>query len=65
MRNNALLIAGPEPPCHVLHKDLIHAYHLFVGCTPEEIVQVFQKTSIQLIICDVQVAAPDGRQLWS
>ncbi|MFL5743383.1 MAG: helix-turn-helix domain-containing protein [Niastella sp.] len=63
MRNNVLLIAGAEQPCPVLHKDLLHAYNLFVACTLEEIFKVFEKTSIQLIICNVHLPAQDGWQL--
>lgn len=63
MRNHVLLIAGTEQPCHVLYKDLNHAYKLFVASTVEEIHQVFEKTSIQLIICSVHLPALDGWQL--
>jgi two-component system, cell cycle response regulator len=63
MRNNVLLIAGAEQPCHALHKDLIHAYNLFVASTLAEIYQVFEKASIQLIICSVHLPAPDGWQI--
>jgi AraC-like DNA-binding protein len=63
MRNNVLLIAGTEQPCHVLHKDLIHAYHLFVACSPDEVYQVFEKASIQLIICSVHLPMLDGWQM--
>jgi two-component system, cell cycle response regulator len=63
MRNNVLLIAGTEQPCSALHKDLIHAYNLFVAGTLEEVYQVFEKTSIQLIICSVHLQGPDGWQI--
>jgi AraC-like DNA-binding protein len=61
MRNNVLLIAGTEQPCHALHKNLIHAYRLFVACTLREIYRVFEKASIQLII--IHLPAPDGWQI--
>jgi AraC-like DNA-binding protein len=38
-------------------------YNLFAACTLEEVYQVFEKTSIQLIICSVQMPALDGWQL--
>jgi two-component system, cell cycle response regulator len=63
MRNNVLLIAGTEQPCHALHKDLIHAYNLFVASTLAEMYQVFEKASIQLIICSVHLPVPDGWQI--
>jgi two-component system, cell cycle response regulator len=63
MRNNVLLIAGTEQPCNVLHKNLIHAYNLFVARTLEEVYQVFEKASIQLIICTVHLPATDGWQI--
>jgi len=63
MRNNVLLIAGTEQPCHFLHKNLIQAYNLFVAGTLREIYQVFEKASIQLIICSVHVPEPDGWQI--
>src|ERR1044072_1706047 len=60
MRNNVLLIAGTQKPCHALHKNLINAYQLFVACSLEGIYQVFEKASIQLIICSVQLPALNG-----
>jgi two-component system, cell cycle response regulator len=63
MRDNVLLIAGTEQPCHALHKNLIHAYNLFVACTLEEIYKVLDRTSIQLIISDVHLPALNGWQL--
>jgi len=60
MRNNVLLIAGTEQPCNALHKNLIYAYQLFVACSLEGIYQVFEKASIQLIICSVQLPALNG-----
>lgn len=63
MRNNVLLIAGTEQPCHVLHKNLIQTYNLFEASTLEEVYQVFEKASIQLIICSVHLPALDGWQM--
>jgi AraC-like DNA-binding protein len=60
MRNNVLLIAGTEQPCNALHKNLIHAYQLFVACSLEGIYQVFEKASIQLIICSVHQPVLNG-----
>lgn len=62
MRNNVLLIAGTEQSCQ-LHNYLIHAYNLFVASTREEVYQVFEKASIQLIICSVDLQALDGWQI--
>ena len=61
MPNNVLLIAGAEQPCHVLHKNLLHAYQLFVACNLREIYQVFEEASIQLII--IHLPAPEGWQI--
>jgi two-component system, cell cycle response regulator len=61
MRNNVLLIAGTEQP--LLHKDLIHAYNLFVAGNLNEIYQVFEKASIQLIICSAHLPVLDGCQM--
>lgn len=63
MRNNVLLIAGTEPPCHVLLRNLHVAHNLFIACTFEDIFKVLEKTAIQLIICGVQEPAVNGWQL--
>jgi two-component system, cell cycle response regulator len=62
MYNNVLLIAGTDQACQPLHKELIHAYNLFEAGSLKEAYQVFEKTSIQLIICDVHLHALDGWQ---